>query len=83
MSDYRSHPHHCQNNFVLPNDTVCINDGTFQLTASPTGGSWSGPGVNPATGVIDLNMAKGGVKMYNYVFEKGTSCEVSGSVNIK
>ncbi|MBK7011223.1 MAG: PKD domain-containing protein [Saprospiraceae bacterium] len=66
-----------------PNDTVCINDGTFQLTASPTGGSWSGPGVNPATGVIDLNMAKGGVKMYNYVFEKGTSCEVSGSVNIK
>ncbi len=66
-----------------PNDTVCINDGTFQLTASPAGGTWSGPGVNPATGVINLNVAMGGVKMYNYVFEKGTSCEVSGSVNIK
>lgn len=66
-----------------PNDTLCINDGTFQLTASPSGGTWSGPGVNPITGVINLNVAKGGVKMYNYVFEKGTSCEVSGSVNIK
>ncbi len=66
-----------------PNDTLCINDGTFQLTASPSGGTWSGPGVNPITGVINLNVAKGGIKMYNYVFEKGTSCEVSGSVNIK
>lgn len=68
---------------LSPNDTLCINDGTFQLIASPTGGTWTGPGVNPATGVINLNVAKGGVKTYNYVFEKGKSCEVSGSVNIK
>ena len=66
-----------------PDDTLCINDATFLLTASPAGGTWSGPGINNTTGLINLGTAGGGPKVYNYVYEKGSSCELKGSVNIK
>lgn len=66
-----------------PDTTLCINDGSFVLTATPPGGIWSGPGVNPITGVINLNDAGGGPQQYNYVYEKGRSCELNGTVNIQ
>ena len=66
-----------------PDDTLCINDATFLLTASPAGGTWSGPGINNTTGLINLSTAGGGPKVYDYVYEKGSSCELKGSVNIQ
>lgn len=62
--------------------TLCIFDSLFTLSASVNGGTWSGPGVDPNTGIINLTNAGQGVKTYTYSFQPGTSCEQSRSVNI-
>ena len=46
------------------------------------GGIWSGPGINEQTGVINLQEAGGGDKIYNYLFQAGTSCEQSDDIGI-
>lgn len=64
--------------------TVCIADRFLQLTANLQGGQWSGgPGIDPITGRIDLEMAGGGDFTYTYTFQKGTNCEQSKSVKVK
>lgn len=68
---------------LSPDDTVCINDKTYQLTANVTPGTWSGTGVNPTTGVIDLSVGVNGNGVYNYIAFPMSSCEVRGSVKIK
>lgn len=64
-------------------DTVCINDNTYQLTANVSPGTWSGTGVNPTTGLIDLSIGVSGDGVYNYIAFPMSSCEVRGSVKIK
>lgn len=63
--------------------TICINEGSLQLDANLASGTWSGPGIDPQSGMIDLSAAGGGVKAYGYIFEKGSSCEQSGQVQVE
>ncbi|MEM9526336.1 MAG: PKD domain-containing protein, partial [Bacteroidota bacterium] len=56
-------------------DNVCISEGTLTLAANLSGGEWSGPGINPITGEINLASAGGGDRTYTYVFQPGGSCE--------
>ncbi|TXF91235.1 PKD domain-containing protein [Neolewinella aurantiaca] len=65
-----------------PQDNVCISEGTLQLSANLSGGMWSGPGVDPATGEVDLMVAGGGDHTYNYTFQPGGSCEQTTSQNV-
>ncbi len=66
-----------------PDQVVCISDSFLSLKASPPNGQWSGPGVNPQTGVIDLWTAGGGVQSYTYSLDPGISCDQSDQVQIE
>ncbi|MEL7161814.1 MAG: PKD domain-containing protein, partial [Bacteroidota bacterium] len=60
---------------LTPQDNVCISEQTLTLAANLGGGEWSGPGIDPVTGEIDLVTAGGGERTYTYVFQSGGSCE--------
>ncbi|MCF8296729.1 MAG: PKD domain-containing protein [Saprospiraceae bacterium] len=50
---------------VAGNDTiVCLNSGSIQLTASPTGGNWTGPGVS-SSGILTPSTAGQFYAKYN------------------
>ena len=52
---------------LLPVDTlVCISAGSLQLFANLQNGIWSGPGIDANSGIIDLQVAGGGVHTYFY-----------------
>lgn len=68
---------------VSPDTMICIDIGTLALTANLASGQWSGTGINPSTGIVDLNTAGGGLHTYTYLFEPGTSCEQIASVNLE
>ncbi len=67
---------------VTPDTILCINVGSFVLSANISGGSWSGPGIEPNTGIIDLTTAGEGNKTYTYSFQPNTSCAQNETVNI-
>jgi PKD repeat protein len=62
---------------LTPQGNVCISAGTITLQANLSGGEWSGPGVNPLTGEVNLVAAGGGSRTYTYTFQPGGSCEQS------
>jgi gliding motility-associated-like protein len=64
------------------NDTVCQSQVTHTLTGTPGGGDWSGPGIAPATGEINLALAGAGTHTYTYVISGNTPCESSDAVQI-
>lgn len=66
-----------------PDQVVCISDGQLILTASPSGGQWSGPGIDPGTGLIDLAVAGGGQHVYVYTLDPGISCDQSKQVDVE
>ncbi len=68
---------------IDPVEPLCLSDGDYQLTTNLTGGVWSGPGVDPQTGTIDLEAAGDGVFDYTYVYQAGTSCMQSGSTPVE
>lgn len=61
----------------------CIGQPNFNLTATPAGGQWSGPGiVNATTGLFNTNAAGGpGLKTITYTVG-GIGCQVSTTVQI-
>lgn len=60
---------------LVSNDTVlCIDAGTYTLQANLAGGTWSGLGIDPVSGIIDLNTAGQGTFQYTYSFQPNTSC---------
>ncbi len=61
---------------------ACINDGSLQLESNLTGGEWFGPGVDAATGLVDLEAAGGGTYVYTYVTAAGTSCEQTENLTL-
>jgi len=64
----------------LSNDTIiCIYDGIYQVQSNLSG-TWSGPGINPSTGIIDLFVAGAGALTYTFIHQQGTSCEQSADV---
>lgn len=69
---------------AMPPDTaICISEGALPLSATPKGGTWSGPGINAVSGVIDLLAAGGGIQTYTYLLHPGTSCEQTGQVQVE
>lgn len=64
----------------LSDDTiVCIYDGTYQVQSNLSG-SWSGAGIDPSTGIIDLAIAGAGAHTFAFVHQPGTSCEQTDNV---
>jgi len=67
-------------NIVLPVNAICKEDNPFSLTANPTGGTWTGPGVsgtffNPVT-------AGTGVHKMVYSYTDANGCSSKDSINI-
>jgi PKD repeat protein len=67
---------------IDPEEPVCIGQGTEQLTANLSG-IWSGPGIDAATGVIDLQAAGGGMHVYTLDYAPGTSCAQTESITLE
>ncbi|MEM6725217.1 MAG: PKD domain-containing protein, partial [Bacteroidota bacterium] len=66
-----------------PDIQVCSNDGTFTLAATPSGGLYSGVGIDPATGEIDLATALTGNGEFIYEVFSGTTCENSDTIFVE
>ena len=64
-----------------PDDTVCVTAGTYQLTAVPTGGTWSGFNVTPQ-GLVTLANDMEGEYTYTYIVAPGTNCESTDQVTL-
>lgn len=54
-----------------PDQELCRNGGTITLTATPTGGSWSGSGITNSTGTFDPDTADVGTARPVYTFDDG------------
>jgi len=59
----------------------CISLGTIQLSASPAGGIFSGPGVN-VSGQMNLNVAGPGVHTVSYTFTDAFGCSGIGTKTV-
>ncbi|MEZ4938614.1 MAG: gliding motility-associated C-terminal domain-containing protein [Crocinitomicaceae bacterium] len=57
---------------VCPADTVCETDPTFNLIPNTVGGTWSGTGVNPTTGVFNPATAGAGTHTITYTLACGS-----------
>lgn len=68
---------------LTPDTVLCITDDFFQLESNLGGGVWSGPGVDPATGRIDLRATGDGAFRYSYSYQPGTSCAQSGETTVE
>ncbi|HMQ88922.1 MAG TPA: PKD domain-containing protein [Flavilitoribacter sp.] len=68
---------------IRPDTTVCISDQFLQLETNLSGGAWSGPGVEPATGLIHLEDAGGGIFTYGYLFSPETNCRQEASLTVE
>lgn len=68
---------------IGPDTTVCISDQFLQLQTNLAGGTWSGPGIDPVTGLINLETAGGGVHPYHYVFSPQTNCRQEASLTVE
>lgn len=62
---------------------VCITEETLNLSATPAGGFWAGPGIDSLSGRIDLRAAGDGWHTYIYRHEWGTSCAASDTVRVE
>jgi PKD repeat protein len=61
--------------------SACLNDAPIQLTATPTGGSWSGAGItDPTMGVFDPAAADLGTNEITYSLVDDNNCAVVATV---
>ncbi len=65
------------------NRTECNSSDDVALTASPSGGTWTGTGITDPTGIFNANTA-GGVGTYTayYTYTDGNSCTNVDSITI-
>ncbi|MBL0025185.1 MAG: PKD domain-containing protein [Saprospiraceae bacterium] len=70
---------------ITMDTSICINDTIFKLASNVKTGTWSGPGVNVNTGIVNLLLAGSGIKSYKYNYLPNTSCaqERTVQLNIK
>lgn len=66
----------------MPSDlTICSNGSPEQLNATPSGGTWSGPGVT-STGLFNpANAGLPGVKTLTYTYGVGV-CQIQGTMQV-
>lgn len=68
---------------MISNDTIlCDGDGIFRLQTNLKGGIWTGPGVNPNTGLVDLQVIGSDTAIYTYTYNAGISCFTSQQCTI-
>ncbi|HOY31351.1 MAG TPA: gliding motility-associated C-terminal domain-containing protein [Bacteroidales bacterium] len=67
----------CCNTSICPAGPFCQTDAAVTLVTETSGGSWSGPGVDPVTGVFDPSAAGPGTHTITYTLPCGSS-----SINI-
>ncbi len=63
----------CCNTTICPAGPFCPTDPAFQLICETPGGTWSGPGVNPSTGVFNPATAGPGTHTITYTLPCGSS----------
>ncbi len=66
---------------ITPAGPFCENSPSTLLVSSPVGGSWSGPGVDPATGEFSPNTA--GVGIHEIIYSVTGSCGDSDTIYIE
>lgn len=59
----------------------CNNDSPFQFEASPSGGTWIGTGLDPATGIFTPSSVTPGV--YTISYQISGTCVVSDQVDVE
>ena len=67
----------CCNTTMCPAGPFCPTDPPYQIICEAPGGTWSGPGVDPVTGIFDPAVAGPGLHTITYTFPCGSS-----SINI-
>jgi gliding motility-associated-like protein len=65
---------------ITPAGSFCSNDSSFTLTAVDPGGTWSGTGVNVATGGFDPSLAGAGT--HEIIYTITGSCGDADTINI-
>lgn len=75
---------------VLPADDVvfgdsifCQNTGNQTLTATPTGGAWSGPNTTPSGEINTDNLPIGSFTVTYTVTQAGGACDISDAIEIE
>ncbi|HOY31350.1 MAG TPA: PKD domain-containing protein [Bacteroidales bacterium] len=63
----------CCNTTICPAGPFCQSDPPYALISEVPGGTWSGPGVNPSTGVFDPAAAGAGTHTITYTMACGSS----------
>ncbi|MBU0765877.1 MAG: hypothetical protein KJ607_13715, partial [Bacteroidetes bacterium] len=61
---------------ICPIDDMCDTDSPVTFLASTPGGTWSGPGINPVTGVFDPSVAGVGTHTITYTLPCGSDSTV-------
>ncbi|WP_254771979.1 PKD domain-containing protein [Thermophagus xiamenensis] len=73
----------------LPDNTIsaagpfCETDLPTQLIAATPGGTWSGPGIDPETGIFNPTEAGAGNHNIEYNVTNSNGCSVTGSINLE
>ena len=63
-----------------PSTFYCVNDPAVTLTAATTGGTWSGPGIDPVTGLFTPAAATQGNHMITYSIIGSAQCFTSDTI---
>ncbi|MFN3917255.1 MAG: PKD domain-containing protein [Flavobacteriales bacterium] len=66
---------------ITPVQAVCLGQPAFGLTTVDAGGTWSGNGVNPATGVFDP--ATAGIGQHHITYTIGNPCGDVSTITIE
>ena len=60
----------------------CASVGEYPLSANLAGGTFSGPGVNALTGVVNLRQVGPGTYTYSYTVDGGTTCTQTATTQL-
>ena len=67
---------------TAPDTTLCSNQGTFVLEASPVGGEWRDAGGRDVNPNLNLGALPTGDQTFTYVLSPGTSCESEDDITL-
>jgi len=68
---------------INPAGPFCVSDNSSNLTASPTGGTFSGMGITDgSSGTFDPSVAGVGTHTINYLFTDANGCSVTATLDI-
>ncbi|PWE01257.1 PKD domain-containing protein [Marinilabilia rubra] len=68
---------------IDPAGPFCETDPAFTLTPATSGGTWSGPGIDPSTGLFTPIDAGPGTHTITYDVSNSYGCSASGSIDIE